>query len=129
VAELLETLANRNRLEVALVGSLDLLAGRGVGLPRGGMEREPPVEVVDRRQRLEHVQSGVQAGRAQDVEELAVGVRQRQGELVVALVCGEGGDLRGIAPGQRFQETADLLVAERLLVSEQRQAPSEALEV
>ncbi len=119
----------RDRLEIALVGGEHLVALVVVEPPYAGAVLEAPVVVLHGRHPLEHLPAALEAGLDEHRVQGALGVVEREPELLVVLAVVEGLDLLGVGARVGLDQLADGVVGQGLDEAQQRQAGGHPLEV
>ncbi len=120
----------RERLQIAVEGREDLVAVRRVQLDRAAARGEAALVVTDLGHRVQQREPGPRARVAQRVQQRALGGVQGERRHLVILGAGrQVVDTGAVGGGVHADQLADLPVAERLRVADQRDGGGEALEV
>ena len=118
-----------DRVEVRLVGRAHLGLLVGVEPAHAGPVGELALVALDRRHRVEQLDPRRQPRLQQHVVQRALGVLERQAELVVLVALVERAHLLEVGARVRPDHLPDRLVRERLGEAEQREARGHPLEV
>ena len=119
----------RDGLEVLLVPGRHELALVVVEPADAVAVEEHALLAIDGRHPGQQVDPAAQPGVGEGGVHCAVGVVQRQPELVVSIVGGEGDDLFGVRAGQRPLQVLDVVVRQRLLETEHTDAGGQPQQV
>ena len=120
----------RQCLQIAVERREHLVPRRRVQVDRAAVGGEPALEVPDLRHRVQQTEPGERPGVAQRAQQRAVGRVQGEGRHLVVLGAGrQGVDPLAVGGGVDPDQLTDLVVAQRLGVTDQGDGGGEALEV